>query len=54
MDHNSLDRIVHLVETKMGLKSQLISLLIWQDNIKERMNACISFEDVFKYFSYSS
>lgn len=56
MDHNSLDRIVHLVETKMGLKSQLISLLIWQDNIKERMDAChlLTYEEYEKYLKTSS
>lgn len=40
MTLDAFDKIINLVETKLGLKSHSMSLIIWKDRIHERMMIC--------------
>jgi chemotaxis protein methyltransferase WspC len=40
MESKALQHIVQMVEAKLGLKEDSISLLIWKDRIQERLAAC--------------
>jgi chemotaxis protein methyltransferase WspC len=49
MDSDFLSQIIDLVETKLGLKSNSISLSIWEEMVKERMSSCklATYEEYF-------
>lgn len=55
MEIRPLNQIIEWVEARLGLKSHLISLVIWKDKTRERMAACrlLTYEEYKEYLETS-
>lgn len=55
-DHQFLDQIINLIETKVGLNSNATCMPIWDEMIKERMGIChlVTYKEYFDKLNHSS